>query len=535
MNKSIAYSYLRFSSKRQIKGDSLRRQSELAEKYCEENGLELSTANFQDLGVSAWTGANTEGDSGLSQFFKAVQEGVIPKGSYLLVESLDRLSRQHTQFALTQLLEIVNSGIILVTLMDNQVYKTPVDTTQLIVSITVMTRAHEESETKSKRLRAVWEARRKDPHNSRKAGKYPHWLKLNKDRTTFSVIESQADIVRRAYQLAIEGYGILRIAKMLNNEGHRTITGKLFQEGSIHSYFKNKIVLGVYSPVIRENGKRVGYREEVEGYYPAIIDEETYLLAQSRLKERKKTSSSGRQGTNKNVFIGLATCSKCGDSMVLTNKEVSWITCKSRLVKECDNKPVRLDVMQQWLKEQLIQPMFYQAWASPERQDKSDEIARLEVKLSEEEKALEGLLKATNDFSNAIVLQEVQRRSQLITERSRAIESLKLQEVSVKSARTTLEGTRSLIELSISPDNAEKNLTSRLSLRRLLANAFSSFKVLHQGDVVNIDLEMMNDGVSASFSTMEGSTKSLKKIKEGVVTGSLWSVTNIKHLHGSDA
>jgi len=46
-----AYSHIRFSTDIQSKGDSLRRQSELAVKYCEQNNLELDTEfNLQDLG-----------------------------------------------------------------------------------------------------------------------------------------------------------------------------------------------------------------------------------------------------------------------------------------------------------------------------------------------------------------------------------------------------------------------------------------------------------------------------------------------------
>jgi DNA invertase Pin-like site-specific DNA recombinase len=48
-----AYSYLRFSTPEQMKGDSFRRQTELTRQYAEENGLELDDSlSFYDLGVS---------------------------------------------------------------------------------------------------------------------------------------------------------------------------------------------------------------------------------------------------------------------------------------------------------------------------------------------------------------------------------------------------------------------------------------------------------------------------------------------------
>lgn len=52
-----AYSYVRFSDPSQAAGDSLRRQMELTEEWCERNGLALDTSlSLRDLGVSAFRG-----------------------------------------------------------------------------------------------------------------------------------------------------------------------------------------------------------------------------------------------------------------------------------------------------------------------------------------------------------------------------------------------------------------------------------------------------------------------------------------------
>ncbi len=84
-----AYSYIRFSTPAQAEGDSLRRQTEKAAAFAREHGLELDEElTFEDLGLSAYKGKNrTEG--ALGKFIIEVDGGRIPKGSYLLVESLD--------------------------------------------------------------------------------------------------------------------------------------------------------------------------------------------------------------------------------------------------------------------------------------------------------------------------------------------------------------------------------------------------------------------------------------------------------------
>ncbi len=52
-----AYSYLRFSTPDQIKGDSLRRQTEAAKAYAKRHGLDLDESlTFRDMGISAFRG-----------------------------------------------------------------------------------------------------------------------------------------------------------------------------------------------------------------------------------------------------------------------------------------------------------------------------------------------------------------------------------------------------------------------------------------------------------------------------------------------
>jgi DNA invertase Pin-like site-specific DNA recombinase len=88
-----AYSYIRLSSERQLLGVGLQRQLDLSRKYAKDHDLDLVDESFQDLGVSAYHGDNlVEGK--LGAFLDAVKDGTIERGSYLLVESLDRISRQ---------------------------------------------------------------------------------------------------------------------------------------------------------------------------------------------------------------------------------------------------------------------------------------------------------------------------------------------------------------------------------------------------------------------------------------------------------
>src|SRR5579859_5293107 len=117
-----AYSYVRFSTPEQIKGDSLRRQLELSQRYADEHGLEIDTSlSLRDFGVSAFDSSNVERGA-LGVFLEAVRGGKIKPGSALLVESLDRLSRAGVSKALPIFMDLIGAGITVVTLTDGMEY-----------------------------------------------------------------------------------------------------------------------------------------------------------------------------------------------------------------------------------------------------------------------------------------------------------------------------------------------------------------------------------------------------------------------------
>ena len=92
--KPKAYSYTRFSTPEQAKGDSSTRQTLAANRWAQEHGVELDAElTFRDEGVTAYDGSNVERGA-LGAFLKAVHCGDVGQGSWLLVESLDRISRQ---------------------------------------------------------------------------------------------------------------------------------------------------------------------------------------------------------------------------------------------------------------------------------------------------------------------------------------------------------------------------------------------------------------------------------------------------------
>lgn len=308
----------------QLKGDSLRRQTERSKQYADEHDLEL-VENFrlEDIGVSAFKGDNVSSGA-LGKFLDAVKAGRIPKGSYLLVESFDRLSRQKLNASVSLFFDITSNGINLVTLSDNQVYKAgEAEFAQLIMSIVVMARANEESEMKSQRLSAAWDAKRRAAGDKKLTGLCPAWLELSEDRKTFHVIDERAQIVRQIFEDSASGQGSFVITRRLNDSGVPAF-GK--STGWIQSYvtkiLQTRAVLGEFQPHTKQNGKRIPLGDPIPGYYPQVVDEDLFLRAQFA-RGKRRIEGGGRKGEAlRNLFTHLAACGYCGSPMHFLNKGI---------------------------------------------------------------------------------------------------------------------------------------------------------------------------------------------------------------------
>jgi len=305
-----AYSYIRFSTPEQAEGDSFRRQTELSEEYAKAHKLIFDRSlNLRDEGLSAFKGDNRK-KGALAVFLRAVETGLVKRGSFLLIESLDRLSRDTLSAQMTLFMQLVNAGITVVTLADEQIYNQQTidtDISRLMVSLVIMMRSHEESLMKSRRLVAAWEQKRRNIKTEKLTSCCPHWLVLDKDRKNFSIIKDRAQLVRRIFQMSLDGIGQSRIARILNREKVPTWgKNKGWHMAYIYSLLNSRAVLGEFQTRRREiRGKRtyVAVADPIKDYYPAIIDEVLWQKVQAR----KQTSTPGRFGQSRgNLFSRLA-------------------------------------------------------------------------------------------------------------------------------------------------------------------------------------------------------------------------------------
>ncbi len=350
--RRAAYSYLRFSSLEQAKGDSFRRQFEMATRYAEQHNLDLDdSVSFHDLGVSAYRGANSETGQ-LGTLLEAVKTGLIPPGAVILVESLDRISRQSARKALRIIESIVELDVSIVTLSDGREYtlrSLDSDPLSLLMAILTFIRANEESAIKSSRVAAAWEAKRRRAPRTLITSRCPGWMRLSDDKTRFVLLPEQVTIIQRIFRMAVSGTSLCGITRELNSEGAPPLRsqgrqGKFWTVSSVKYILESSTVVGTLTPGSCRvlDGKLVKARlTPIEGYYPSIISKELFKKAQDALANRPAgPKGSGKQPTQ-NIIGHVTRCGYCDSGMVKAwGYTGRYLVCRNRYLRAgcpCEN------------------------------------------------------------------------------------------------------------------------------------------------------------------------------------------------------
>ncbi|KVT95789.1 recombinase family protein [Burkholderia ubonensis] len=317
--KARVYSYLRFSDPKQAAGGSVDRQLEYAARWAADHEMELDAAlSLRDEGLSAYHQRHVR-QGALGVFLRAVEDGQVPPGSVLIVEGLDRLSRAEPLQAQAQLAQIVNAGITVVTASDGREYNRerlkaqPMD---LVYSLLVMIRAHEESDTKSKRVKAsirrqcqgwiagTWRA-------PIRVGKDPHWVRES-EGGGFELIPERAEAVRHVIAMFRQGHGAVRIVRDLAERGLTVTDSGRTQSSNLYRLLANRMLLGEKSVEVDGEAFRL------ENYYPALLTPAEFAdlryLAEQRGRRKGKGEIPGVV-----TGLGITHCGYCGAAIVAQN------------------------------------------------------------------------------------------------------------------------------------------------------------------------------------------------------------------------
>jgi DNA invertase Pin-like site-specific DNA recombinase len=326
MSSASAFSYVRFSSPEQSKGDSLRRQTDAAAAWCKRHKVRLDVGlTLRDLGKSAFTGEHRKNPDrhALALFLKSVESGRVRRGDYLLIENLDRLSREEIVPAVNLLTGILLAGVRVVQLFPTELVLTDKsDMGNIMLAVVELSRGHSESAMKRTRTVANWGRKRKD---AREGGStITHWLPawVEEKGGKRVAIPGRAAAVVRVFELSAAGYGNGTLVRKLTEEGFPALTpsGK-WTTSYVNVILGDRRAPGEHQPRDK-HGKPDG--DPIADYYPRVVSEELWGRARAACKARHDPKAArslrGRVGEHVHLFAGLITSARDGESYLTVTR-----------------------------------------------------------------------------------------------------------------------------------------------------------------------------------------------------------------------
>ncbi|HSA13065.1 MAG TPA: recombinase family protein [Candidatus Paceibacterota bacterium] len=333
----VAYSYRRFSSRQQSDGSSLARQREMAQEVCAANGWQLVDLP-PDAGVSAFKVAGDERLAAnmhvgnLGAFLKRVQSGDIKRGSVLIIEKLDRFSRNYYDVVFPVWLNLLQSGIEIYSCVAHQHYTLDAirrNQALAMMALIEMAAANEYSSGMSSRIGKAFSLRLAECAKGRPmnlGGWQPKWVDFHgaKGHAGEFSLNAHANTIRRIAAEYIGGASMATIAKGLIRDQVPSLMGGRWSQGTISHLLKHESLTG------HKTIKGV----RLERYYPAVISDAEYQKLRAKLAD-----NSNRRGGNPNsdyvanLFRNRCKCAKCGGT-ITTNH--AFYSCKGKRTGECD-------------------------------------------------------------------------------------------------------------------------------------------------------------------------------------------------------
>lgn len=312
-----AYAYVRYSRAVQRMGDSEDRQSNALELFESTYGVKIAEI-FYDRGKSAFRGDNAR-TGNFAIVMRRIQEGDLKPGDFLVVESIDRITRQRVLDGVELLQSILKAGVNIYTTSDQKLYSysdPSKDFENLLMISVIAKRANEESETKSKRLLSSWRSRRKKAEAGeiiiKKGNSIPYGLAVENNK--FVIVKKEQQEIQYLFESLIT-YGMNTAIAKLNEKSE-----KKWNNGTLNKILTNKTVIGCmavhkveHAPDGTSKKILTGY---IEDYYPKLIEPSLFYAAINAMRDRKSKNHSGRRSEQDfNIFRNTIYCINCGGKM----------------------------------------------------------------------------------------------------------------------------------------------------------------------------------------------------------------------------
>ena len=153
-----------------------------------------------------------------------------------------------------------------------------------------------------------------------------------KKRPTLELDPPSDAVVRRIFDMVLQGKSILDVTKTLNSEGIPTTNGKKWLKTTIHSMLDNEAYTGAV--VWGANAKDGQPPVRVEDAFPAIISKGEFRRAKKLLGSRAPKKVHPRRAASPYLLSGLLRCKTCGKAMTAAEAKsgkYTYYVCHSLL------------------------------------------------------------------------------------------------------------------------------------------------------------------------------------------------------------
>ena len=320
--------YYRLSRDEDTELNSLTNQRNILVEYADANGHQIVGESFDD-NVSGMH-FNREG---ISKIYEQVELKAIDA---VIVKDLSRLGRHRTQTAM--FIDYLRENEVRVLSVTENIDSTNEEDDLIIGFKGIMNDMY--AKDIAKKVRAGYKQKQKEgiviiP---------PLGYFKDKNTDEIVVVEEEAEIVRRIFDLFLSGYGLKAIAKILNDERIKSplyyqnkrfrkqtpcnkpkITSKyLWVNTTVKRILQNEFYIGTvtchksYTSKIYHIRKMLPKEEHFihENFAPAIIPKEKWEQVQFLLRSRAEKAVRASSGNPCHRYTGLLKCADCGCSFV---------------------------------------------------------------------------------------------------------------------------------------------------------------------------------------------------------------------------
>ena len=326
--KKITALYERLSRDDELQGESnsIKNQKQLLESYAHKNGYS-PIRHFTDDGVSGTT-FEREGFQAMIAEVEAGNVGAV------IVKDMSRFGRDYLKVGFYTEVMFKEKGVRFIAI-NNGIDSANQQDSDFTPFLNIMNEWY--ARDASRKIQAVFKSRMQD--GKRVSPSVPYgYLRSPEDKQKLIIDEEPAAVVRRIYQMVIEGKGVTAIADILTaekvlipsayakihcpeNDHSKGFTNPYLWSATAVSYILEKqeymghTVLGkTVSVSYKTKKRRKAEPDELmifKNTHPAIVDEETWHLAQKLRKTVRKPS----YDRPPHPLTGLVYCADCGHKM----------------------------------------------------------------------------------------------------------------------------------------------------------------------------------------------------------------------------